>query len=243
MSLAHWVATPQQERMSAALPAFMKGGVAQDYKELGQSCFQWSRVSYLIVYTDILCWLARRYSVGFRSWINGSASDLASKLMPFRLQAGKEKWKCPLLFLAVPEISSWWRHERSQGWATRSLRVFSAEKIEQLWVITGVKQPQPSSVVDKAALLDSKLEATSYSNFPTLKWPFVDAAPPGYCCCGAVLSMSHLNFWGIKFIRGQSFRVKKNLWFVHKTTKNNHLHPKYCDLITFGQREVVTVRF
>lgn len=65
-----------------------------------------------------------------------------------------------------------------------------------------------ASVVDKAAMLDSKLEASSYSNFPTLKRPFARAAPPGYCCCGVV---SPLSFWGIKFVRGQSFRVKKNL--------------------------------
>lgn len=123
---------------------------------------------------------------------------LGIKVNVFRLQARKEKWKRPLLFLAVSESASWWRHECSQGWATPLLRLFSDWKIKHFWVITGVKQPQPSSVVDKAALLDSKLEASSYSNFPTLKRPFADASPPGYCCCGAVFCMSPLNFWGKK---------------------------------------------
>lgn len=84
----------------------MKRGVAEDYKELGQSSSQWSCVIYLIVYTDILCWLARCYSVCLWSRITGSTFDLASDLMAFRLQAGKEKWKRPLLFLAALAIAS-----------------------------------------------------------------------------------------------------------------------------------------
>lgn len=87
--------------------AYMKGGVAEDYKELGQSSSQWSHVICLIVYTDILCWLARATEQPLpQESENGSASDLASELTVFCLQAGKERWKRPLLFLAASASAS-----------------------------------------------------------------------------------------------------------------------------------------